>query len=252
EIEEATIKVMVGPEKKSHVVTENARKLTAYHEAGHAVATYYCPTQDKVHQISIIPRGWAGGYTLSLPEGERTYRTKGEMQEDIVVLLGGRVAEQLTLDDISTGASNDIQRASETARKMVTRFGFSEKLGPIVYGSDQEEVFLGMEMGHSRNYSEDVASQIDQEVRGIIEAGYSKCTAILEEHMDQLKMIAEYLLEHEKMDGETFEKMMKGEEVEPPKPVEPLAAPVAEQPAAEAPSTEETPAQDAVPEEPQP
>ena len=252
EIEEATIKVMVGPEKKSHVVTENARKLTAYHEAGHAVATFYCPTQDKVHQISIIPRGWAGGYTLSLPEGERTYRTKGEMQEDIVVLLGGRVAEQLTLDDISTGASNDIQRASETARKMVTRFGFSEKLGPIVYGSDQEEVFLGMEMGHSRNYSEDVASQIDQEVRGIIEAGYSKCTAILEEHMDQLKMIAEYLLEHEKMDGETFEKMMKGEEVEPPKPVEPLAAPVAEQPAAEAPSTEETPAQDAVPEEPQP
>ena len=252
EIEEATIKVMVGPEKKSHVVTENARKLTAYHEAGHAVATYYCPTQDKVHQISIIPRGWAGGYTLSLPEGERTYRTKGEMQEDIVVLLGGRVAEQLTLDDISTGASNDIQRASETARKMVTRFGFSEKLGPIVYGSDQEEVFLGMEMGHSRNYSEDVASQIDQEVRGIIEAGYSKCTAILEEHMDQLKMIAEYLLEHEKMDGETFEKMMKGEEVEPPKPVEPLAAPAAEQPAAEAPSTEEAPAQDAVPEEPQP
>jgi len=252
EIEEATIKVMVGPEKKSHAVNEKARKLTAYHEAGHAVATYYCPTQDKVHQISIIPRGWAGGYTLSLPEGERTYRTKGEMQEDIVVLLGGRVAEQLTLDDISTGASNDIQRASETARKMVTRFGFSEKLGPIVYGSDQEEVFLGMEMGHGRNYSEDVAAQIDKEVHGIIEAAYGKCTAILEEHMDQMKMVAEYLLEHEKMDGETFEKMMKGEEAEPPKPVEPLAAPAAEQPAAETPSSEEAPAQDSVPEEPQP
>jgi len=224
EIEEATIKVMVGPEKKSHAVNEKNRKLTAYHEAGHAVATFYCPTQDKVHQISIIPRGWAGGYTLSLPEDERTYRTKGEMQEDIVVLLGGRVAEALTLDDISTGASNDIQRASETARKMVTRFGFSEKLGPIVYGSDQEEVFLGMEMGHGRNYSEDVAAQIDSEVRGIIEAGYEKCRSILADHMDQLKMVAEYLLDHEKMDGETFDKMMKGETVEAPKPIEPLAA----------------------------
>jgi len=247
EIEEATIKVMVGPEKKSHVVNEKNRKLTAYHEAGHAVATFYCPTQDKVHQISIIPRGWAGGYTLSLPEDERTYRTKGEMQEDIVVLLGGRVAEALTLDDISTGASNDIQRASEAARKMVTRFGFSEKLGPIVYGSDQDEVFLGMEMGHGRNYSEDVAAQIDREVRDIIEIGYNKCRSILEEHMDQLKMVAEYLLEHEKMDGETFDKMMKGQAVEAPKPIEPLVTPVAE----EAAPIEEVPAQEPASEEPQ-
>ncbi len=224
EIEEATIKVMVGPEKKSHVTTEKSRKLTAFHEAGHAVAHFYCPTQDKVHQISIVPRGWAGGYTLSLPEEERDFRTKGEMEEDIVTLLGGRVAEALTLDDISTGASNDIQRASETARKMVTRFGFSEKLGPIVYGSEQDEVFLGMEMGHGRNYSEAVAAQIDDEVRTIIETGYAKCRAILEEHMDQINMVANYLLEHEKMDGETFDKMMRGEAVEAPKPIEPMQA----------------------------
>ena len=154
------------------------------------------------------------------------------------------------MDDISTGASNDIQRASETARKMVTRFGFSEKLGPIVYGSDQEEVFLGMEMGHGRNYSENVAAQIDSEVRTIIENGYEKCRSILNEHMDQLKMVAEYLLDHEKMDGETFDKMMKGEAVEAPKPMEPLAAPTAQQPAEEDAPVSEAPVQENTPEEP--
>ena len=208
EIEEATIKVVVGTEKKSHVMTDKEKKLTAYHEGGHAVVTYYCPTQDPVHQISIIPRGMAGGYTMSLPAEDKSYRSKGEMQEDIAVLLGGRVAESLILHDISTGASNDIERATSLARSMVTKYGMSDKLGPITYGSDNEEVFLGRDMGHIRNYSEEIASEIDSEVRDIITRAYEKTETILKDHLDQLHVVAQYLIEHEKVDGEEFKRLM--------------------------------------------
>ncbi|MEG1389078.1 MAG: ATP-dependent zinc metalloprotease FtsH [Angelakisella sp.] len=212
EIEEATLKVIVGPEKRSHVVVEKERNLTAIHEAGHAIVTFHCPTQDKVHQVSVIPRGGAGGFTLSLPEKDIMYRTRNEMREDIVTLLGGRVAEQLVLDDISTGASNDIERATKIAKAMVTRYGFSEKLGSMVYGSkDQSEVFLGMELGHDRGYSEEVASIIDSEVRSLIDAAYERATKILTENMDMLTALADYLKKFEKIDGESFEKLMKGE-----------------------------------------
>jgi cell division protease FtsH len=211
EIQEATIKVVAGPEKKSHKKTEKERKLTAYHEAGHAVCTYYCEHQDKVHQVSIIPRGMAGGYTMSLPDMDKSFVSKKEMEEDIITLLGGRAAEYLILDDISTGASNDIERATSTARKMVMRYGFSEKLGPMVYGSDQHEVFLGKDIGSSRDYSEKVAADIDAEVRGLIETGYAKAIELLKAHEDQLHLLAKYLLIHEKIDRDDFEKLMKGE-----------------------------------------
>lgn len=210
EIEEATIKVVVGTEKKSHVMSEKEKKLTAYHEAGHAVVTYYCPTQDPVHQISIIPRGMAGGFTMSLPTEDKSYRSKGEMHEDIEVLLGGRVAEALVLQDISTGASNDIERATNLAHAMVTKYGMSDKLGPIAYGSDNNEVFLGRDMGHIRNYSEEIASEIDGEVRSIISSAYNRTTGILNEHLDQLHTVAKYLFENEKVDGETFTRLMTG------------------------------------------
>ena len=196
EIEEATIKVIAGPEKKSHVVTEKDKKLTSYHEAGHAVCTYYLPTQDPVHQISIVPRGMAGGYTLSLPGEDKTYVTKREMNEDIVTLLGGRVAEKLVLDDISTGASNDIERATKVARNMVVRYGFSEKLGPIVYGHDDNEVFLGRDFSSTPSYSETVAAEIDAEIREIIDTAYERAVDILTEHMGQLHEIAKYLFEN--------------------------------------------------------
>ncbi len=210
EIEEATIKVIAGPEKKSHVVTEKDKKLTSYHEAGHAVCTYYLPTQDPVHQISIVPRGMAGGYTLSLPGEDKTYVTKREMNEDIVTLLGGRVAEKLVLDDISTGASNDIARATKVARNMVVRYGFSEKLGPIVYGHDDNEVFLGRDFSSTPSYSETVAAEIDAEIREIIDTAYERAVDILTEHMGQLHEIAKYLFENEKMDEKTFADMMAG------------------------------------------
>ena len=168
DIEEATIKVIAGPEKKSRVVTEREKRLTSYHEAGHAVCTYHCPTQDKVHQVSIIPRGMAGGFTMSLPEHDKSYVSKTEMKENIVTLLGGRVAEKLILEDISTGASNDIERATAIARNMVTKYGFSDKLGPMVYGTDQNEVFLGRDFTSSKNYSENLAAEIDAEMREII------------------------------------------------------------------------------------
>lgn len=210
EIEEATIKVIAGPEKKSHVVTEKDKKLTSYHEAGHAVCTYYLPTQDPVHQISIVPRGMAGGYTLSLPGEDKTYVTKREMNEDIVTLLGGRVAEKLVLDDISTGASNDIERATKVARNMVVRYGFSEKLGPIVYGHDDNEVFLGRDFSSTPSYSETVAAEIDAEIREIIDTAYERAADILTEHMGQLHEVAKYLFEHEKMDEKTFADMMAG------------------------------------------
>ena len=208
EIEEATIKVVVGTEKKSHVMSEKEKKLTAYHEAGHAIVTYYCPTQDPVHQISIIPRGMAGGFTMSLPTEDKSYRSKKEMHEDIEVLLGGRVAEAIVLQDISTGASNDIERATNLAHAMVTKYGMSDKLGPIAYGSDNNEVFLGRDMGHIRNYSEEIASEIDGEVRSIISSAYNKTNGILNEHLDQLHTVAKYLFENEKVDGETFTRLM--------------------------------------------
>ena len=211
EIEEATIKVMMGTEKRSHVITDKEKKLTSFHEAGHAVVTYYCPTQDPVHQISIIPRGMAGGYTMSLPEHDRSYRAKKEMLEDIEVLLGGRVAEALVLDDISTGASNDIERATETARSMVTKYGMSDKLGPIMFGSsDSNEVFLGRDFGHTRNYSEEVAALIDEEVSSIINNCYSQTRQKLTEHMDKLHAVARYLFLNEKMDGDQFTEIMEG------------------------------------------
>ena len=210
EIEEATIKVVVGTEKKSHVMTEREKKLTAYHEAGHAVATYYCPTQDPVHQISIIPRGMAGGYTMHLPTEDRSYQSRKEMKEDLVVLLGGRVAEALTLDDISTGASNDIERATKTARSMVTKYGMSEKLGPVQYGTDDSEPFLGRDMGHIRNYSEETASAIDNEIKTLVVNAYHKTESILTEHMDQLQEVAKFLYNNEKMSGEEFRAVMEG------------------------------------------
>ena len=211
DIEEATIKVVAGPEKKSHIVPDKDKRLTCFHEAGHAVATYYCETQDKVHEISIIPRGMAGGYTMSLPEEDRSYETRKGMQENIVTLLGGRIAEKLVLDDISTGASNDLERATKIARAMVTRYGFSDRLGPIVYGQNENEVFLGRDLGHIRDYSETVAAQIDEEIRSVIDSAYDQCEATLTEHMDQLHKVAEFLYEFEKINGADFDRLMKGD-----------------------------------------
>lgn len=212
DIQEATIKVVAGPEKRSHLVPDKDKKLTSYHEAGHAICTYYCTTQNPVHQISIVPRGMAGGFTLSLPEHDENYRTKRQMQEDIVVLLGGRMAEKLILGDISTGASNDLQRASSTARNMVMRYGFSDRLGPIVYGTDQSEVFLGRDFSQGRNYSENVATEIDVEVRAIIDKAYVQAEKILTEHMDQLHKVAQYLFEFEKVERDDFTKLMTGDD----------------------------------------
>lgn len=209
EIEEATIKVVVGTEKKSHVMTEKEKKLTAYHEGGHAVATYYCPTQDPVHQISIIPRGMAGGYTMQIPTEDRSYKSRKEMQEDLVVLLGGRVAEALTLDDISTGASSDIDRATKISRSMVTKYGMTESLGPITYGQDEGEPFLGRDMGHIRNYSESTASAIDQEIHSLMTNAYNRTESILKEHMDKLNAVAKFLYQNEKMSGEQFKEIME-------------------------------------------
>ena len=211
DIEAATIKVVAGPEKRSHVVPDKDKRLTCFHEAGHAVATYYCETQDKVHEISIIPRGMAGGYTMSLPTEDRSYETKKGMQENIVTMLGGRIAEKLVLDDISTGASNDLERATKIAKAMVTRYGFSDRLGPIVYGQNENEVFLGRDFGHTRDYSETVAAQIDEEIRAVIDSGYDQCESILTEHMDQLHKVAEFLYEFEKINGADFDRLMKGD-----------------------------------------
>ncbi len=223
DIEEATIKVVAGPEKKSKVVSEDEKRLTAFHEAGHAVCTFHCKTQDPVHQVSIIPRGMAGGYTMSLPEHDRSFRSKTQMEEEIIVLLGGRVAEKIVLDEISTGASNDIERATDLARSMITRYGFSEKLGPIVYGHDNSEVFLGRDYSQGRNYSENVAAEIDGEIRELIDTSYENAKQILLSHRDQLDKVAHYLMEHEKIDGEDFYKLMNGESLD-----DNTAAPVSE------------------------
>ncbi len=207
EIEDAMVKVTMGPEKKTRVRSEKENKLVAYHEAGHAVVSRYLPTQDKVHQISIVPRGMAGGYTMYRPAEDKSFRSKTEMEENIVSLLGGRVAEKLILDDISTGASNDIERATAISRAMVTKYGMSEKLGTITFGADQEEVFLGRDLAHAKEYSEETASIIDEEVKKIVDAGYEKAINILSEHVDKLHAVAKILLEKEKIDGEEFDRI---------------------------------------------
>ncbi len=208
EIEEASIKVIVGTEKRSHKVNEKDKKLTAYHEAGHAVVTYYLETQDPVRQVSIVPRGMAGGFTMSVPTEDKLYKSRNSMLEDIVVLLGGRVAEALTFGDISTGASNDIERVSDIARKMVTKYGMSDELGPIAFGSGHDEVFLGRDYSNIRNYSETVASKIDSVVGEIIMDAYNRCTQLLKEHSDKLEIVAEYLIKNEKIGEKDFADLM--------------------------------------------
>ena len=209
EIEEAITKVIAGPEKKSRVISEDERKLTAYHEAGHAVVAHVLPKTDPVHQITIIPRGRAGGFTMILPKEDKYYGTKETMREQIIHLLGGRVAEMLTLDDISTGASNDIQRATDIAKEMVTKYGFSDKLGPVNYSSS-DEVFLGKDFSTRQAYSEETANEIDEEVKAIIEEAYDTAKTILSEHIDQLKAVAEGLLEVETLDNRQFEELYDG------------------------------------------
>ena len=207
DLHEAMIKVLAGPEKRSQVVTPQAKKLTAYHEAGHAVVMRFLPTQDPVHQITIVPRGKAGGMTISLPREDKSYLSRRELEEEIVGLLGGRVAEQLALGDISTGASNDLQRATRIAHGMVTRYGMSDKLGAMVYDSESNEVFIGRSMGQTHNYSEESAAAIDREVRAIIDAAYSRCREILEQQRDGLERTAAFLLEHETMSALEFERI---------------------------------------------
>ena len=208
EIEAATIKVIAGPEKKSRVVTEKEKRLVSYHEAGHAIAHYFCPTADPVQEISIVPRGMAGGYTLSMPEQDSNYKTKTEMSEEIVTLLGGRCAEQLILDDISTGASNDLERVTAIAKAMVTRYGFSEKLGNVVYGGAPEQTFLGRDYTQGRGHSEAVANDIDVEVRRFVDEGYQKCMDILRSNEDKLHIVAKELMVKEKINGERFKQLM--------------------------------------------
>lgn len=210
DIEEAITRVIAGPEKRSRVITEKDKRLVAYHEAGHAVVAKVLPNTDPVHEISIIPRGMAGGYTLTLPEEDKHYVSKSEMMDEITQLLGGRVAEALVLEDVSTGASNDIERASQIARRMVTEYGMSESLGPIAYGGKHGEVFLGRDFGTYRNYSEHVASAIDEEVKKIIQTAYNKAEEILKNHMDALHRVAEALLDREKLNMEEFEEVFAG------------------------------------------
>ena len=254
DIEEASMKVMAGPEKKSRVVTPEEKKLTAYHEAGHAVAGFYCKHHPRVHEITIIPRGQAGGYTMYLPEKDRSYVTKGEMFEDIVSSLGGRVAEQLILEDISTGASNDLQQATNIARQMITKYGFSERLGPVVYGTAQEETFLGRDLGMGKGYSETTAAEIDSEMRDIIDEAYETCRRTLTEHIDQLHALANALMEREKLNENEFNAIMKGEtlpEQEEKEPEAPAAAPVEQAEPAETvePAEQAEPAQPVQPSE---
>ncbi len=209
DLHEAVIKVIAGPEKKSRVVTEHARKLTAYHEAGHAIVIHALETTDPVHQITIVPRGGAGGMTISLPQEDKSYQSKRELTEQVAVCLGGRVAEQLMLGDISTGASNDLERATSIARAMVTKYGMSEKLGTVVFDTGNNEVFIGRSMAQARTYSEEVAGQIDEEIRAIIDGAYERCEEILIQQKDKLVQVAEYLLEHETMSAEEFQEVFE-------------------------------------------
>ena len=227
DLHEAMMKVIAGPEKRSRVVTPHARRLTAYHEAGHAVVIHELDSQDPVHQITIVPRGQAGGMTISLPREDRAYLSKRELEERIAVCLGGRVAEQLVLNDISTGASSDIQKASQTARAMVTKYGMSERLGTIAYGNENDEVFIGRTMAQARTYSEEVAGQIDEEVKAIVDRAYARCEEILTRRRQELELTARYLLVHETMGGEIFQKVF----TDPAAPE--LALPEEDQPAQE-------------------
>ena len=210
DIEEATIKVVAGPEKKSHLVTPRDKRITAYHEAGHAVAAYHLPEVDKVHMVTTIPRGRAGGFTMVRPTTDDQFVTKNKMYQGLVWAMGGRVAESLVFDDITTGASGDIQDATKQAKNMVTRFGFSDKLGPVLYAGS-EEVFLGKDYGHTQNISDSTAALIDEEVKKLIEKAYKECEEILTAHRDQLVRLSEYLIENEKIDGDDFEKLMRDE-----------------------------------------
>lgn len=209
DIEEATLKVIAGPEKKSHIVTDRDKRITAYHEAGHAVAAYHLPECEKVHQVTTIQRGQAAGMTVCRPDSDDNHVTKGKMYQDIVMTMGGRVAESITFEDVCTGASGDIQQATKKARAMVTQYGFSEALGPVLYGGDSNEVFLGRDYGHTHQYSESTANLIDSEIKRIISEAYKECERILTDHNDQLVKVAEYLIENEKISGDDFEKMMK-------------------------------------------
>ncbi|MBQ9946220.1 MAG: AAA family ATPase [Clostridia bacterium] len=214
EVDEATIKVVVGTEKKSHKVSDEDKRLTAYHEAGHAVSAHFLGGQDPVHQVSIIPTGMAGGFTLHTPLEDKMYHSKKKMEEAIVTLLGGRVAEKLIIGDISSGASNDIERATEIARNMVTKYGMSDLLGPITLGSGETEVFLGKDYNTVRNYSEDIAKDIDKEIKRIVTEGFNRCEDILTDHIDKLHKLAAYLIENEKIDAEGFIALMNDEEVD--------------------------------------
>ncbi|MCQ2484342.1 MAG: ATP-dependent zinc metalloprotease FtsH [Clostridia bacterium] len=238
EIEEATIKVVMGTEKKSHKMTDKEKKMTAYHEAGHAVSSYYLPSQDPVHEVSIIPRGGAGGYTMYIPTEDKSYQYKNEMLDELVSFLGGRCAEKLINGDVSTGASNDIERATEVARKMITRYGMSDKLGPVNYSGSNDEVFLGRDYGHSKNYSEATAQAIDDEVKEIMVNAMNRTEAILTEHIDKLHALAQYLIKHEKIDGKKFQALMDGTLEEPEEVTETMPA-VDEAKAEVAESTEE-------------
>ena len=209
EIEDAMVKVTMGPEKKTRVRSDKEKKLVAYHEAGHAVVSKFLPTQDDVHQISIVPRGMAGGYTMYRPSEDKSFMSKSEMEENIVSLLGGRVAESLILNDISTGASNDIERASKIARDMVSKYGMSDVVGAIMFGAGQEEVFLGRDLTQSKNYSEQTAAIIDAETKNIIDKAYKRAEDILREHIDKLHVVAGILLEKEKIDGDEFAKVFE-------------------------------------------
>ena len=211
EIEDAMVKVTMGPEKKTKVRSEKENRLVSYHEAGHAVVSHYLPTQDPVHEISIVPRGMAGGYTMYRPTEDKNFVSKTEMEENIVSLLGGRMAEELIIGDISTGASNDIERATAIARNMVTKYGMSEKLGTITLGQDQDEVFLGRDLAHAKTYSEETASEIDKEIKRIVDTGYNRAKQILTEHSDKLHAVANILLEKEKITSEEFEAIFNEE-----------------------------------------
>ncbi|MGI6199533.1 MAG: ATP-dependent zinc metalloprotease FtsH [Christensenellales bacterium] len=245
ELEEAITRVMIGPEKKSRLITEEDKRCTAYHEVGHAVVSWTLPHCDPVHEVSIIPRGMAAGYTMTLPKEDQQHMTRGKLLDLVAELLGGRVAESLFLDDISTGAYNDLQRASAIARSMVVEYGMSEKVGPVYYGGEQQEVFLGRDFGHAKNYSEDLAAVIDEEVRAILENAYRTSTDILTQNRERVHQVAQILLEREKIDGEQFDNLMRGLDVDhrtaQPSPIEEGPAP--EQPLAGDAPTEPQPEQ---------
>ena len=212
DFEQAAERVIAGPEKKSAVISDKEKKLVSYHEAGHAVVSYYLPTSDPVHKVSIIPRGRAGGYTLLLPEEDKKYVTKSQMLDELCMFLGGRVAEDLILKDVSTGAQNDLERATDTVRNMITRYGMSSELGPMTFGKQSEQVFLGRDISHERNYSEAIAYAIDKEARAIMDEAYQKTVNILTEHIDRLHLIAQYLMKYETVEADDFKKMMESGE----------------------------------------